>query len=187
MDEFTAKLGIYAPEGGVTPLYHPKQYKREINVGPGRLKIGIAEAPISLVRELFNPTDDQFCLLYVLKVSRHDKIAEGRYQSEWMNLPEFWELINRYRDFFEGDGRHDVWFYSAPSQTQIVYDRHEYVFYYGDLDWAEAKLKSLGYVESEAELNFPHCHYYHAKFDVDCASLLQGEWQYWPLFELDQD
>ena len=119
-------------------------------------------------------------IVYELEASRNSAWPEGRYQSLWMDdFDELDALLIENWDFFEQDGRHNIWFASAENPKQIIYDQHEIIYIYGAEDDLLPKLKQEGFSEGEAKIPSPHLHCFHPQFDDAFESLMTGyEWSY---------
>ncbi len=98
----------------------------------------------------------------------------GRYQlTEWLDRSSLMSYLERYRAYFEGDGRHDIWLKCA-DESLIVYDRHEILYLYGDLEGFIGVLEALGYRPGKVRVNFPHEHHYNGEFDNDQSSIVDS-------------
>lgn len=180
------KFGTFSQTSGEIPHIYPKHYEIQTTQG-GRRRLAIAasESPINLLKSLIIPNDDYFSFLYVLKVPRTEDFKPGRYQAPWMTLNEAQKFLNEFGSFFETDARHDLWMFSDPSQTQIVYDKHEILYYYGDIGAPIPVLSRAGYSEGTFKIPCPHFHFYNSECDAQLEKLMELEWDFHPL--LDQD
>lgn len=115
--------------------------------------------------------------------------AAGRYQSPTIeDFNDFREFLSRFKPFFEGDGRHQVWIAAPDQRQQIVYDRHEILYVYGDLKKTEDILVEAGFERSTIRISAPHTHHYNASFDSALADLMNWwDWKYSPLEPGDDD
>jgi hypothetical protein len=144
----------------------------------------------SMLGALLEQMPEPLWVLYVLIVPRGEGEA-GRYQSaEPLTLTEARAFLNRFRNYFEADGRHNIWLKSEDGPALLVCDRHDLIYGYGPIDqWADA-LQKLGWTEVERKaisLPDPHSHHYHAIFDDDAQKVLSFlQWQHSPLREQDQ-
>jgi radical SAM superfamily enzyme with C-terminal helix-hairpin-helix motif len=126
---------------------------------------------VSLFRKLATYLHEPLFLLYVLVVPR-TTADPGRYEStEPLELGEVDQFLNQYAGFLEGDGRHHLWVCSTDGSGRIVYDRHEMLFMYGDLDAFEFVLTEEGFEKGEPPEPFQHIHFYNAEFDCDERSI----------------
>ena len=127
--------------------------------GSQRLVIGPSGAHVELLDELAStfPTE-RYYVLYVLLLS-HAGREPGRYQSPLFESHEELQLfIWTFQEFFEGDGRHHVWIGTPDSGDLLVYDHHDVIFAYGDLDAFEQVLVGRGFRETEFWFPSPHSH-----------------------------
>jgi len=110
------------------------RYYREPCGNSERLVIGPSGKHINLIDLLTAKFgSDRFYVLYVLLIS-HAGYDLARYQSPIIEEREDFRLfIWTFQEFFEGDGRHHIWFKSADTKDLIVYDQHNVLFVYGDL------------------------------------------------------
>lgn len=170
------KFGIPGPKP--TAYHYPKHFEIE----PNRLVIGLQENALEIITLLKRALPEPFAILYVLNVPRDEEILPGRYQSPWISLSELDDFLRTFRSFIEGDARHEIWIYSEPSKTQIVYDFHNLIYFYSpDLNPAIQILKSIGFSTGKVEIPFPHIHPYHPQFDSTLTDLLAAfDWQFTP-------
>lgn len=150
--------------------------------------IRIPTGPIKFIRKMAEALPDEVIVLYVHKVPRTEAWELGRYQSPPLTQDQALQFLDRFGDFFEGDGRHDLWIY-WPKYIQLVYDNHERIYLYGHIPSIEAKLAQLGVTkEPVGEIDFPHKHHYNPEFDAALDDLMQAfEWKMSPLQESDDD
>lgn len=170
------KFGIPGPKP--TAYHYPKHFEIE----PNRLVIGLQENALSIITHLKHNLPEPLAILYVLNVPRDEEILPGRYQSPWISHSELDEFLTKFRRFIEGDARHEIWIYSEPSKTQIVYDFHNLIYFYSpDLKPAIQSLKSIGFSTGKVDIPFPHIHPYHPQFDSTLTDLLAAfDWQFTP-------
>lgn len=98
------------------------------------------------------------------------------------------ELLKRFTNYFENDGRHHIWVASVSSGDLLVYDRHNVIYAYGPLPEYENVLAGCGLRKVESvRLPSPHAHHYHAVFDQDERNLLGcWDWKRSPLRDSDE-
>ena len=162
-------------------LYHIAEYPNH-----SRMKIGSASDEIPLILDLCKGMDGPFGILFILLVSRLGKLA-GRYQIPYSLSYEELELfLYENQEFFERDGRHHLWVSSISGEGQFIYDNHNFIYAYGNLNSYCNKLKSHGYQEGLIKISNPHTHNYHPEFDSKEDELMgRFEWKYYPLQEGD--
>ena len=86
-------------------------------------------------------------------------------QSDELSRAEVDALFAHFGDFWDSDGRHNVWVRSS-DDGMLVYDRHNLIYAYGPLPRFESALRKLGYTTTASvTLNFVHQHSYHQEFD----------------------
>jgi hypothetical protein len=162
-------------------------WSREKTTGPSRLVIAPSGNQISLLIDLCRTMEAPFWILYVLLVPRGQAPA-GRYQvPEPMPRKSMEDFLERFREFFEGDARHHVWIGSASSSDLLVYDNHNVIYAYGELQRFEQILTAHGLLKTEnVQFPDPHTHNYNPEFDGDEADVLRMlDWKHFPLHEDD--
>jgi hypothetical protein len=138
-----------------------------------RLVIAPSANQISLMLDLLRDMTEPYGSLYVLVVPRTEAEA-GRYQAEdFKPRNETESFLNRFKEFFENDGRHHIWIASPPGPDTLVYDRHSVIFVYGRVPECERVVLAHGLSRVE-EIKFPspHAHRYNEAFDGDEKDLL---------------
>ena len=156
----------FASQRGDTWLPHDfgKVYARHQTSSTAQLQIAASSGGTALLRELTLALAAPFLMLYVLVVPRGQS-EPGRYQSEALSGAELDALFERFGEFWDSDGRHNVWVRSS-DDGMLVYDRHNLIHAYGPLLLFESRLEKLGYTSTPAlTLDFPHQHSYHQEFD----------------------
>ena len=137
------------------------------------LLVGIANSGIDLILRLTADDPGPFGILYVLVVARPTKA--GRYQlKNPLDSDAFQEYLERNRLYFEGDGRHHLWIRCGDGSL-IVYDRHEMLYLYGDLNRFSEVLDSMGYSQGRVAVDFPHSHHYNQEFDLEEKSITESD------------
>jgi hypothetical protein len=142
-----------------------------------RLVIAPSANQVSLMLDLLRVMPEPYGILYVLVVPRTEAEA-GRYQAEdFKPRNETESFLNRFKEFFENDGRHHIWIASPPGPDTLVYDRHNVIYGYGRVPEFERVVLAHGLSRVE-EIKFPspHAHHYNEAFDGDEKDLLR----YWP-------
>ena len=164
------------------PWNYPNVFAREPNVDSERLQIAPARGHVELLLDLASRWGGEYWLLYVLTVSRRQNEL-GRYQSPSpITFDQLQEFCWEYADYLEGDGRHHFWVASANGSGQLVYDRHNLIFAYGDLDDYERVLLRRGLTHGEVQIPAPHAHHYNETFD-DAETKMVNHWN-WSLSPL---
>jgi len=189
--EVVATKGIKfsIPDGGAeAPFDYGNVYWREETTGGERLLIGPSANQVEMLLTLAATWPNyQFGILYVLLVS-HTGAELGRYQSPWIeSYDELREFMEGFAEFFENDGRHHVWIGSATGDGTLVYDQHDLIFAYGDLDRYEQVLHAQGFVRRKFWFPAPHIHQFLSENVGEEERLLKYfEWQVTPLRPEDE-
>lgn len=166
---------------------HPNIWQREEHSGWSRLLIGAREREIPLILDLCRDFAGPFGVLYVLIASRLGH-GDGRYQNpEPIDYDDLELFLYTFQEFFERDGRHHLWVMSTGGEGQFIFDNHNMIYAYGDLDRYESKLRSRGFTQGSVAIPAPHSHHYHAEFDRSEDELMAyWDWKKFPL-EPDDD
>ncbi len=165
---------------------HPDVWQREDHDGWSRLVVGARQSEIPLILELCRDFAGRFAVLYVLVGSRLGR--SGRFQSpEPISYDDLELFLYTHQEFFEQDGRHHLWVVSASGEGQLVFDNHNKIYAYGDLDRYETRLLSMGFRSGSVDNPSPHGHNYHPEFDsAEDEVLKYWDWLEFPL-EPDDD
>ena len=153
-----------------------------------RLVIGPTDKQVKLLDELAAGFPGQrYYILYILLLS-HAGRSPGRYQSPLIESHDDLQLfIWTFQNFFEGDGRHHVWIASPDSPNLLVYDQHDVIFAYGDLDIFESILNNHHFENKEFWFPSPHAHGYDpANVNTENELMSYFEWQYFELQSGDE-
>jgi hypothetical protein len=151
---------------------------------PERLVIAPARGRhVDLLLDLARCVREPFGILYVLVVPRTGEHADGRYQSPHpTTLAATEAFVQRFRGYFEGDGRHHLWLMSLPDAATLVYDNHDVIYAYGPLARYRAVLANRGFRESPVQIPDPHQHRYNQEFDGTERALIEyWGWRHFPL------
>jgi hypothetical protein len=177
------KLG--ARRNGVESEHQRRDACEEMRYADGtaRLRVATAASGAELVKNLGACLAGDWYVLYVLLVA-HTENRPGRYQSPPIQSYDgVTALLDRYRDFLAGDGRHHRWLGSTGGQGMIVYDHHNVLHCYGPLARYRDTLR--GFPPGPIILPAPHAHHFHAEFALAERQLLD-EWN-WTWFPLSPD
>ena len=185
MREVVAKL-LSGP-GPETPHEYNHVFDLQQTTGPSRLVLAPRRDHVDLLLSLIEAMPEPLGLLYVLVVPRSER-EPGRYQSE-----EMWDravvasFLERFRDALELDGRHHLWI-ASDDGSMLVYDNHQVIYAYGDLDAFEDLARTHGLVPGDVVYPAPHVHCYHERFDADEAAILdEYAWIRYDLVEEHDD
>ena len=125
------------------PVRYPNFWSVEPTTGPDRLVIAPAGDQVDVMRALCEEWPGDYFLLYVLLVPRLGTREPGRYQSPApLSFERISEFCDRFRAFLQTDGRHHFWIGSCMESGLLVYDHHDVIYAYGDLDH-DALLKTI--------------------------------------------
>ena len=166
---------------------HPNVFQREDEEGWSRLTIGAREGEVGMMLELAKELKGPFVVLYVLVGSRADN-EHGRYQSPGpLKLDKVEAFMTCFEDFIEQDGRHHVWIISTMGDGQLIFDNHNMIFAYGNLERYESILKSWGFEEGKVDIPAAHTHHLHEEFDSVETELMESwKWKRMPLAPGDE-
>ena len=167
---------------------HAGLWAREQTTGPGRLVLAPAGDFVDLLGKLVESMGGPFGLLHVLLVSRCGR-ESGRYQSSVpMPLAELRGFLESFAGYLEHDGRHHTWFFGLGDGQQVIYDNHNVVYCYGDLDRFQAIAAAAGLRPGTAQIPAPHVHMYNPTYDADEDRIFSElEWKHFPLRPEDDD
>jgi len=65
-----------------------------------------------------------------------------------------------FKNYFETDGRHHIWICTVDNSGRFIYDQHNVIFAYGQIDKYVSVLKKEGFEEREFSFPSPHAHSY---------------------------
>ena len=167
----------------VESLYrYPHVWRREQTKGPARLVLAPSGNQVDLILDLCSKMQGPFGLLYVLLVSRRNRTS-GRYQTrEPMSFAQLSEFLNGFRAYLEGDGRHHLWVMSIGDRSQVIYDNHDVLYAYGNLNVFEDIARTKEMKLQDFLFPFPHAHHYNECFDKDEDRIFEEcQWIYFPL------
>jgi hypothetical protein len=159
----------------------------EISTTIKHLKIAASRNQVDLLLKLAENLTSPFYILYVLVVSRLDN-EHGRYQSPLIETKDkLKDFLTEYKEYFETDGRHHIWICTIDNSGTLIYDQHNVIFAYGQLDTYISILKSEGFKEQEFSFPAPHAHAYNQSNDKFEESILQHwDWNHFPLADGDE-
>lgn len=182
------KFGIV--EGEMERPYHyvPSYFRETLNDGSERLVLaGPTTSHSQLLIDLAATFPDTSKILYVLVVPRNGTAEPGRYESpDFLQVEEVARFIDDFSEFFESDGRHHLWI-ACPDHATLVFDRHNVIYAYGDLEAFEAVADAHGMRRREFSIPIPHWHKYHAEYDaIERRLLKRWDWVYSPLRPQDE-
>jgi hypothetical protein len=142
--------------------------------------------PVGLLLHLLARAKDPIGLLYVLLVPRKGKNPAGRHQSPSITVADAVEFLRRFGEFLRSDGRHELWIH-CPDYLDMVYDHHERIWLYGDIDSTALLVEGFGIQHKPLEpIPVPHSHHYHERFDdMEDEIMTYWDWHTTALHEGD--
>ena len=156
--------------------------------GGSRTVIAPTHQQVKLIIKLLQAMTGPFWVLYVLVIPRGGGEA-GRYQSPAPQVAEdVAALLTDFTEFLEKDGRHNIWVASATTSQMLIYDRHNVIYAYGDLNIWQPILAAADLSEaSTVRFPDPHSHHYHQAFDAE-EQRVAGHWDWHrtPLLQSDE-
>lgn len=151
-----------------------------------RIAVAPIKKQIDLMMDILKSFEPPLWCLYVLVVPKNENEA-GRYQCPYpMSYEEISEFANKYKNLLETDGRHHLWLGSAKTKQLMVYDRHNIIYVYDDINKMAKYLKSKGFNENKISIPFPHVHFYQDNDINETDILKHWEWIRTPLREQDE-
>lgn len=178
--KFSGREGVY--EASIKEFTFPNVWEKESFPEFSRLKIGSRDHEVNLILDLCRSLNGPFGILFVLLTSRIGN-EPARYQSpEPIGFDELELFLKTFQEFIEQDGRHAVWVSSLSGEGQFIFDQHNFIYAYGNLDRITSQLSAAGYVEGGIQIPVPHSHNYHAQFDdAEDHALRYWQWLKSPL------
>jgi hypothetical protein len=161
-------------------------YQREVLPNIERLVIGCKSKEIPLILDLCKSVDGPFGLLHVLLISRLENIP-GRYQCpDVLSFDDLELFLYEHQEYFEQDGRQNLWVSSIYGSDQFIYDSHNFIYAYGKIEKHIECLEKNNFVEGTIKIPEPHCHNYHHQFDdVENNIMKKWNWIHHPLEDSD--
>lgn len=177
------KFGKLSASGRPIPHDYGDVYFRQPCGDSERLVIGPTDKHIQLLDSLAKRfATENYYILYVLLVSHSGRVP-GRYQSPIISNHDDLQLfIWTFQTFLEQDGRHHIWVASPDCSDLLIYDQHDVIFAYGNLDSFESVLKQNAFTESEFWFPLNHAHGYDpANANIEDELIGYFDWQYFDL------
>lgn len=188
MDKF--KLGTLNKDGENINYNYNGSWQLEKYPNFERIVVAPSKGHIDLMQEIAKSFELPLAILYVLTVPRVDSNKPGRYKCPTpLSYEDVEVFCNRFKEFIETDGRHDLWICSVNSKgirQMLVYDHHNVIYIYDDISKIKKLLKKKGLKETEVSFPYPHSHMYNPENDVFEKEIFDyWEWRYFPLSEDD--
>lgn len=155
-----------------------------------RIVVGPKDNHIDLMLEIVKSFELPLAILYVLIVPRADNNKPGRYQCPFpLKYEDVDEFCSKFKEYFETDGRHHLWICSANSKgikQLLVYDKHNVIYIYDDINKITEFLERKKFKESEIRFPVPHTHMYNPENDIYEEEIFKyWDWIHFPLREDD--
>lgn len=181
------KFGSLQGANGVEHKYG-NLFRHEVHPEWSRVIIAPDEQQIPLMLDIAKRWEGPYGIFYVLKLSRLGHTA-ARYQSpEPCSFDNLELFASTFQEYFEGDGRHHLWFIDVPTGAQLVYDNHDLIYAYGNDGDIISFLESKGFSAGDPQIPCPHEHRYNQEFDSSEDEIMKYfEWKKFPLQEEHDD
>jgi hypothetical protein len=155
--------------------------------GSERLIIAPTSGHVDLIIELSQILPEPFGILYILVVPRGGNEG-GRYENaQPASRSEMEAFLHSFRDFFENDARHHIWIASMPGKAMLVYDNHNVIYAYGEIQKYKQVLVSKGMTQGRVSFPVLHGHFYNQNYDTEETRVLSCmEWKQFPLAKSDE-
>lgn len=163
---------------------HPFLYGKIYECQEKRLKVAADKEQINLLLKLVGHLKPPYYIIYVLVVSRLDNEL-GRYQSPLFDSKEeLTKFLTEFATYLESDARHHLWIGTIDNSGLLVYDQHNVIYAYGNLDNYETTLNNNGFANKSFDFPAPHIHNYHQENDIFEDKIINTlDWQIFPLDE----
>jgi hypothetical protein len=180
------KLYIIGKDENEVSFDYGNIFEKEQAETYNRLVIGASSGHVDLIIGMIENLMPPFYILYVLVASRGEH-EDGRYQSPLiMSKKELINFLSHFRDYFETDGRHNVWIGTLDNSGSLIYDQHNIIYAYGPTEKWKHELVIKGFKEETLQCPFPHSHHFNYENDKYEDEII-NYWN-WRFFELaDQD
>ena len=92
-----------------------------------------------------------------------------------------------YKEYFETDGRHHLWICTLDNSGRLIYDQHNVIFAYGQIEKYLTILDKEGFKEKRFSFPDPHAHAFNQINDKFEESILEyWGWSIYPLEDSDE-
>lgn len=186
MEEKIYKFGIVKDNEVEEEFFYNNKWFLEVYPNYKRIIVAPHDNYVNRILELLKKITPPYCILYVLIVSRSNN-DPGRYQcSIPLSYDEISNLLIKFREYFEKDGRHHIWLGSVASDEMIVYNHHNVLYLYNMESLSIDYLKTNNFKEEKIVFPVPHSHIFHSEYDKHETDLITNyEWKWFPLQEQD--
>lgn len=179
------KIGTHVRGQGIVEFLYDDVFEPQLERDPQRLLIAPSQNHIELIRRLSRELPPPYTILYILVAPQSDAMA-GRYMLCEQSPETLNELLVANREFFEGDARHHLWIGSETDGSLLVYDQHNVIYAYGQIEQFSAILRAQGLHPSRVQFPFPHTHHFRSQLTHFENELLDAyHWKWNPLEDED--
>jgi hypothetical protein len=163
-------------------------FQSEMKPKVNRFIIGPNRGHIDLMLSLAKTWDGSFFILYILLTPDSERRKPGRYQCPYpLSEKDLRIFCDKFRGFLEGDGRHHFWIASIENRGMLIYDQHDIIYAYGNLEMYKSILLQADYTERPVNIPSPHTHHFWPENHEQGEALLEYfEWVYSPLHPYDE-
>ena len=182
------KIGSYINNTESEHVYENIYDVITYNNGTKCLRITSSESLSDLMVKLGALVRGNWYVLYTLLAS-HAGNRPGRYQGiEIQNYNSVLALFEKYKCYFDGDGRHNIWLGSTANNDLLVYDKHNIIYAYGPVEVFVGRIRSYGYCEGVIKIPTLHTHHYHSgNVKHEMGIMNEWNWKWCDLAESDDD
>jgi hypothetical protein len=156
---------------------------------PTWLRVTIApnDEHVPLMIEIATHWQGPYYVLYVLMLPRRGH-SMARYQNpKPLSRKGLAIFAYKFREYFEEDARHHIWFMDSSSKARLVYDNHNLIYSYGNDEEVISLLKGKGFSEGEPQVPAPHEHRFNSESDKsEDEIMVYFDWLRFPLKEYDE-
>jgi hypothetical protein len=176
------KIGTHSRGEGIVEFRYDDVFEPQLEREPQRLLIAPGGRHVDLLMRLSREMPPPYSILYILVAPRSGARA-GRYMLGGQSDSTLNELLETNREYLEGDARHHIWIGSESDGSLLVYDQHNVIYAYGQIDQFSAILRACGMHAGRVQFPYPHTHHFRSTLDHFEADLLRRyPWQ-WNLLE----
>jgi hypothetical protein len=185
-EETPFRLGTHRRGQGIVEYRYSDTFELQESGERERLLIAPFDRQVGLILRLMREMSGPFSVLYML-LAPHGSAMPGRYTASGRSHEAVQGLLETFRDYLEGDARHNLWIGSEADGSLLAYDQHNVIYAYGHIEQFASILLAQGLRQASVEFPYPHTHHFRSAFDADEDRLLaEFEWEYGPLEEEDE-
>jgi hypothetical protein len=152
---------------------YEKKYAIINNPAGNKLIVTPEKEQIKEMLKLFGQNkDNKYSIIYFL-------LSSGKYQSaNPLTSNELEIFCKKYTDYLESDGRHNFGIMDINTNDTVIYDHHNILYVYGNLEDKIEILEKNGYKKVE-KITIPkaHCHLFNSENDeIQNEIIKNNEW-----------